>query len=56
MSPLLLVLLVLAALAYNTQREIFPSSILAGTFHFTAAELFVIELAEQREAPKVSFA
>ena len=40
---------------YNTQREVFPSSLIAGTFHFTAAELFVIEQPEQREAPKVSF-
>ena len=44
-----------AVMAYNTQREIFPSSLVAGTFHFTAAELFVIEKAEEREAPKVSF-
>jgi len=41
--------------AYNTRREVFPSSAIASTFHFTAAELFVIENAEQREAPRVSF-
>ena len=44
-----------AVMAYNTQREIVPSSLVAGTFHFTAAELFVIEKTEEREAPKVSF-
>jgi LemA protein len=44
-----------AVMAYNTQREIFPSSVIAGTFQFTAAELFTIEKTEEREAPKVSF-
>jgi LemA protein len=44
-----------AVMVYNTQREVFPSSVIAGTFHFTAAELFVIEKAEERSAPKVSF-
>jgi LemA protein len=42
-------------MAYNTQREVFPSNLIATTFHFTAAELFVMEKPEQREAPKVSF-
>jgi len=45
-----------SVMAYNTQREVFPSSLIAGTFHFTAAELFAIEEPQQREAPKVSFA
>jgi LemA protein len=44
-----------SVMAYNTRREVFPSSAIASTFHFTAAELFVIEDQEQREAPKVSF-
>ncbi len=44
-----------AVMAYNTQREIFPSSLIAGTFNFTAAELFTIENADERAAPKVSF-
>jgi LemA protein len=44
-----------SVMAYNTQREVFPSSIIASTFQFTAAELFVIEAVEQREAPTVSF-
>jgi LemA protein len=44
-----------SVMVYNTQREVFPSSIIATSFQFTAAELFVIEKPEQREAPKVSF-
>jgi LemA protein len=44
-----------AVMAYNTQREVFPSNLVAGPFNFTAAELFVIEDAAQREATKVSF-
>jgi len=44
-----------SVMAYNTQREVFPSSVIASNFGFTAAELFLIEKAEQREAPKVSF-
>jgi len=45
-----------AVMAYNTQREVFPSSVVSSSFGFTAAELFVIEAPEQREAPKVAFA
>jgi len=44
-----------AVMAYNTQREVFPSSIIAGMFNFAAAEFFAVEEPEQREAPKVSF-
>ncbi len=44
-----------SVMAYNTQREVFPSSVIANTFHFTAAELFAIEKPEQREAPNISF-
>jgi len=44
-----------AVMAYNTQREVFPSNLIAGPFSFTAAELFTIEKAEERAAPKVSF-
>ncbi len=43
-------------MVYNTQRKVFPSSVIAGAFHFTAAELFAIAEPQQREAPKVSFA
>lgn len=44
-----------SVMVYNTRREVFPSSVIASTFHFIATELFVIEKPEQREAPKVSF-
>jgi LemA protein len=40
---------------YNTQREVFPTVIIAGMFNFQPASPFEIEQAEQREAPKVSF-
>ena len=40
---------------YNTAREVFPASIIAGAFNFQEAPLLVIEDAEQREAPRVSF-
>ncbi|NLS90643.1 MAG: LemA family protein [Planctomycetaceae bacterium] len=40
---------------YNTQRELFPTVIIAGMFNFQAANLFEIEEAQEREAPKVSF-
>src|SRR6478736_1952172 len=44
-----------SVMAYNTRREVFPSNIIAGMFNFGPAELFVIDKAEEREAPKVSF-
>jgi LemA protein len=44
-----------SVMAYNTAREVFPNNIIAGMFNFAAAELFVVEAPEQREAPKVSF-
>jgi LemA protein len=46
-----------AVLTYNNKRETFPTSVLAGTFHFTAAALWEIapERPETREAPKVQF-
>lgn len=44
-----------AVMVYNTKREVFPGNIIAGTFNFHAAELFVIENPEERLAPKVSF-
>lgn len=40
---------------YNTQREVFPTVIIAGMFNFQEANLFEVEEPEQREAPKVSF-
>lgn len=44
-----------SVMTYNTNREVFPSNLIAGMFNFAAAELFVVDKAEQKEAPKVSF-
>jgi LemA protein len=44
-----------AVMSYNTQRETFPTNLIAAPFNFGPAELFVIEKPEQKEAPKVSF-
>jgi len=44
-----------SVMTYNTQREVFPSNLIAGMFNFVAAELFVVEDAKQKEAPKVQF-
>jgi LemA protein len=44
-----------SVMTYNTDREVFPSNMIAGMFNFSAAELFVIDKPEQKDAPKVSF-
>jgi LemA protein len=44
-----------SVMGYNTAREIFPNSLISGPFNFTPAELFVLENAAEKEAPKVSF-
>ena len=44
-----------SVMAYNTQRETFPTNLVAGPFNFGPAELFVIEKPEEKEAPKVTF-
>ena len=44
-----------SVMVYNTDREVFPSSIIAGMFNFAPAELFVVDKPEQKDAPKVSF-
>jgi LemA protein len=44
-----------SVMTYNTKREVFPTSIVAGMFNFAAAELFQIENTAEREAPKVQF-
>jgi len=44
-----------SVMAYNTKREVFPTNIVAGMFQFDLAELFEIENAEEKLAPKVSF-
>ena len=44
-----------SVMIYNTAREQFPGSIVAGMFNFDEARLFEIEDAVARQAPKVSF-
>ena len=44
-----------AVMTYNTERETFPNSIVAGITNFKEAALFEIEDDSQKEAPKVSF-
>jgi LemA protein len=44
-----------SVMAYNTARETFPTVVIAGMFGFQAAQLFELESAEERKAPKVSF-
>jgi LemA protein len=44
-----------SVMGYNTQREVFPSNLIASTFNFAPAELFVIDKPEQKDAPKVMF-
>jgi LemA protein len=40
---------------YNTTRETFPNVVFAGMFGFAEAQLFQVEDAAERAAPKVSF-
>ncbi len=44
-----------AVTSYNTAREKFPNALIAGPAGFKPAELFEIEVAQEREAPKVKF-
>ena len=44
-----------SVMTYNTRREQFPAVIFAGMFNFQPAQLFEIENAEEKAAPKVSF-
>jgi LemA protein len=44
-----------SVMTYNTQREVFPSNVIAGMFQFTPAELFVVDRPEEKQAPKVQF-
>jgi len=44
-----------SVMGYNNKREMFPSSIIAGSFGFQAAALLEIENVSNRAAPKVSF-
>lgn len=45
-----------SVMTYNTSREVFPNVIFAGMFGFQPAELFKIDDAAERSAPKVNFA
>lgn len=44
-----------SVMTYNTKREVFPTNLIAGLFNFAAAELFQVDNAAERQAPKVSF-
>ena len=44
-----------SVMVYNTKREVFPTSIIAGMFNFQESHLFEVEQPAEREAPKVSF-
>ena len=44
-----------SVMAYNTMREVFPNSLIAGPFNFKEAQLFEITDDQEKEAPKVSF-
>ena len=44
-----------SVMTYNTDREVFPSNLIASMFNFAPAELFVVDKPEQKDAPKVSF-
>ena len=44
-----------AVMSYNTHREVFPASMVAGMFNFQPAQQLDIAKPEAREAPKVSF-
>lgn len=44
-----------AVTVYNTTRERFPTNFIAGMFNFAEAALFQVDVAAEREAPKVKF-
>ena len=44
-----------SVLRLNNQTQMFPSNIIAGMTGFKAEEFFELAVAEEREAPKVSF-
>lgn len=44
-----------SVMSFNTAIQSFPANLIAGMFGFSAREYFEVELAEVREAPKVSF-
>jgi len=44
-----------SVLRYNNRTQMFPSNIVASMTDFKAGEFFEVAVAEEREAPKVSF-
>jgi LemA protein len=44
-----------AVTKYNTKRETFPHVVIANSMGYSEARLFEIKVAEEREAPEVSF-
>ncbi len=44
-----------AVLGYNNTREVFPNSLIAGSFGFMPAQMLEIESPQKRDVPKVSF-
>ena len=42
-------------LGFNNKTQMFPSNIIAGMFSFAKRDFFEIEVAAEREVPKVSF-
>lgn len=44
-----------SVMTYNTNREKFPNNMIANAFGFKEARLFEIDVADEREAPKVEF-
>ncbi len=44
-----------SVLSYNNTREVFPNSVVAGSFGFMPAQMLEIESPQKREVPKVSF-
>ena len=44
-----------SVMGYNTQRQTFPTVIVASFFNFQDANLFEVEQPQERAAPKVSF-
>ena len=44
-----------SVLRYNNKTQMFPSNMIAGMMGFKASEFFEVTVAEEREAPKVSF-
>jgi LemA protein len=44
-----------SVMQYNTQRETFPTVVVANLLNFTEARLFEVETEKERQAPRVSF-